>query len=171
MFDVIVTATALPSDVKPAVVAETVRMVSPAAWVTVTVWLPAPVALTVMTAVRVPMVGFTVAVKVRSAVSVPVVLSRVSQLWSDTAVQGLLDNTVTLLLLPAVFARVAVVAETPKVAAPAACVTVIVLAAVTPIAERVTVAVRAVMVLFSEAVRTKVPLPMVADVGLTVNQL
>ena len=48
----------------------------------------------------------------------------VSQLWLEVAVQVELDDTFTVALLLAVFATLAVAAETDNVASPTACVTV-----------------------------------------------
>ena len=142
-----------------AVFAETAKVGSPAACVTVIVLLVAPVAEIVTVAIRVVMNGLADEVV---TVSVPFpedpVLT-VSQPWSELVAHVALEVTVIFAVLLVAFATFTVVAETDKVASPTACVTVIVLL-VTPVAVTVTVAVRVVINgLADVVVKVSVPFP------------
>lgn len=134
-----------------------------AACVTVMVLELAPVADTVIVAVRAVAFGFAV---VAAIVKLLVVGVRVNQVAVPAdAVHVVFDDTATLaLLIP--LSKLTAVAATDKVLVPASCVTVSVCAAM-PAAVKVIVAVRTAVVAL--AVSVTVALPVVATAGLTVS--
>ena len=172
MFEVTLNATLLLSIAAIfAFVADTDKITSAAAWVTVIVCEVTPVVDNVTVTIRLAGVGLAAAIKTSVALPVFATLGLiVSQLWSDVGVHDVLEVTEIESLLFIAAATLAIVADTDKVATPAACVIVTVCER-TPIAEIVTVAVRATMVGFAVAVNESVASPEVGTLGFKVSHV
>lgn len=118
---------------------------------------------------RAAMVGFADAVNVSTPFPFVETGLAFSHVWFEEVAHNILEVISTVVELPSVAATLAVFAETDKVAAPAACVTVTVFE-LTPLADKVTITERVAMVGFADAVRVSMPLP-VALIGSTVSHV
>ena len=128
----------------------------------------ASVADIVIVAIRLTFV-LTEAVKVSVVLPEPAEVGLIlNHVWSETAVHIVFEEISTVFVLPGVAVKLTEFAETEITASPAFCV-IVICCDISPVADIITVAVRVEIVGFAVAVNVTVALPVVAELGFTVN--